>query len=171
MTQIYIKQNINKHRTKIFRRVSPFGITPVEKAHKARTRWYRGPFRWFIDTRFLKSIKKGMDRKTSGKTNTINKKKHVDISNLEVVCVCVLYELDYSNCARLCCITDLASLHTLPKQQGGSSHFLDAVKQQDGQIVWGEWQQAMCLVYFYGTHQHEYSYFFSLSFTDSQVMS
>ena len=58
MTQIYIKQNIYKHRTQNFRRISPFGITPVEKAHKARTRWYRGPFRQFINTRFLKSIKK-----------------------------------------------------------------------------------------------------------------
>ena len=59
MTQIYIKQNIYKYRTQHFRRISPFGITPVEKAHKARTRWYRGPFRRFIDTRFfLKSIKK-----------------------------------------------------------------------------------------------------------------
>ena len=58
MTQIYIKQNINKHRTQNFRRIRPFGITPVEKAHKARTRWYREPFRRFINTRFLKSIKK-----------------------------------------------------------------------------------------------------------------
>ena len=40
MTQIYIKQNIHKH------------WTPVEKAHKARTRWYRGPLRRFINTRF-----------------------------------------------------------------------------------------------------------------------
>ena len=58
MTQISIKQNIHKHRTQNFRRISPFGITPVEKALKARARWYRGPFRQFIDTRFLKSIKK-----------------------------------------------------------------------------------------------------------------
>ena len=60
MTQIYIKQNIHKHRTQNFRRISPFGITPVEKAHKTRSRtcWYHGPFRRFIDTRFLKSIKK-----------------------------------------------------------------------------------------------------------------
>ena len=58
MTQIYIKQNINKHRTQNFRRISPFGITPVEKAHKARTCWYHGPFRRFINTRFEKSIKK-----------------------------------------------------------------------------------------------------------------
>ena len=36
MTQIYIKQNIHKYRTQNFRRISPFGITPVEKAHKAR---------------------------------------------------------------------------------------------------------------------------------------
>ena len=35
MTQIYIKQNIHKHRTQNFRRISPFGITPVEKAHNA----------------------------------------------------------------------------------------------------------------------------------------
>ena len=35
MTQIYTKQNIQKHRTQNFRRISPFGITPVEKAHKA----------------------------------------------------------------------------------------------------------------------------------------
>ena len=58
MTQTYIKQNIHKHRTQKFRRISPFGIIPVEKAHKARTRWYRGLVRRFIDTRFLKSIKK-----------------------------------------------------------------------------------------------------------------
>ena len=58
MTQIYIKQNIHKHRKQNFRRISPFGITPVEKAHKARTRWYCGPFHRFIDTRFFKSIKK-----------------------------------------------------------------------------------------------------------------
>ena len=58
MTQIYIKQNIHKHQTQNFRRISPFGITHVEKAHMARTRWYRGPFRRFINTRFQKSIKK-----------------------------------------------------------------------------------------------------------------
>ena len=59
MTQIYIKQNILEHQTQNFRRISPFGITPVEKAHKARTRWYRGPFRRFINTRLKKkSIKK-----------------------------------------------------------------------------------------------------------------
>ena len=34
MTQIYIKQNTHKHRTQNFRRISPFGITPVENAHK-----------------------------------------------------------------------------------------------------------------------------------------
>ena len=58
MTQIYIKQYIHKHWTQNFQRISPFRITPVEKAHKARTRWYRGPFRQFINTRFLKSILK-----------------------------------------------------------------------------------------------------------------
>ena len=54
MTQIYIKHNIHKHRTQNFRRISPFGITPVEKAHKARTRWYRVTLRRFINTRFKK---------------------------------------------------------------------------------------------------------------------
>ena len=58
LTQIYIKQNIHKHRTQNFRRISPFSIVPVKKAHKARTRWYRGPFRRFIDTRFFLKYKK-----------------------------------------------------------------------------------------------------------------
>ena len=59
MTQIYIKQNKHEHRTQNFRRISPFGITPVEKAHKARTRWYRGPFRRFINNRYLQA-KRGL---------------------------------------------------------------------------------------------------------------
>ena len=42
MTQIYINQTYTNIRQN-FQRISPFGITPVEKAHKARTRWYRGP--------------------------------------------------------------------------------------------------------------------------------
>ena len=62
MTQIYIKQHIHKYRTQNFRRIGPFGITPFEKAQKARTRWYRGPFRRFINTRFFKKYEKGMDR-------------------------------------------------------------------------------------------------------------
>ena len=67
-----ISHDTNLHKTKHtqtsdtnFRRISPFDITPVEKAHKARTRWYRGPFRRFINTRFKKKKKedkKGMDR-------------------------------------------------------------------------------------------------------------
>ena len=72
MTQIYIKQNIHKHRTQNFRRISPFGIIPVEKAHKVRTRWYRGPFRRFINTRFKKKkkmYKKGTDRSNLKKKN------------------------------------------------------------------------------------------------------
>ena len=32
-TQIYIKHNIHKHRTQNFRRISPFGITPVKNTH------------------------------------------------------------------------------------------------------------------------------------------
>ena len=62
MTQIYIKQNIHKHQTQNPRRTSPPGITPVEKAHKARTRRHRGPLRRLINTRFKNKYKKGMER-------------------------------------------------------------------------------------------------------------
>ena len=48
----------NHKQTQNFLRISLFGITPVKKAHKARTHWYHGLFHRFIDTRFLKSIKK-----------------------------------------------------------------------------------------------------------------
>ena len=71
MTQIYIKQNTHEHRTQNFRRISPFGITPVEKAHKARTRWNRGPFRRFIDTRFFLKYKKEMDKSNKKFLNII----------------------------------------------------------------------------------------------------
>ena len=59
---LYTNLHIHKHQTQKFRRDSPFGIIPVKKAHKARTRWYRGPFRKFINTRFFLKYKKGMDR-------------------------------------------------------------------------------------------------------------
>ena len=59
MTQIYIKQNIHDHRTQNFRRISPFGITPVEKAHKLG---HAGIVDHSVDLSipdfFLKSIKK-----------------------------------------------------------------------------------------------------------------
>ena len=58
MMQIYIKQNIHKHQTQNFRKISPLGIIPVKKAHKARTRSYRGPFNKFINTRFFFTYKK-----------------------------------------------------------------------------------------------------------------
>ena len=57
----YIKQNIHKHQTQNFRRISPFSITPVKKkkkVHKAGTRWYRGPLRQFVNTRFKTNVKK-----------------------------------------------------------------------------------------------------------------
>ena len=73
MTQIYIKQNIHKHQTQNFRRTSPLGITPVEKAHKARTRRYRGPSRRFTNTRFLKkSTKKEWTEAIKNKKYYIN---------------------------------------------------------------------------------------------------
>ena len=57
LTQTHIKQQ-QQHETQNFRRISPFGITPVKKVHKTRTRWYRGPFRRFINTRFFLKYKK-----------------------------------------------------------------------------------------------------------------
>ena len=48
--------NLQKTYTNIkhnfFLRISPFGIAPVKRAHKAWTCWYHGPFCWFINTRF-----------------------------------------------------------------------------------------------------------------------
>ena len=67
---------MHKRQTIFFRRISPFGIAPVKKkAYKARTRWYRRPFRRFINTRLRKkkcekkkewteAIKKKFKRKT-----------------------------------------------------------------------------------------------------------
>ena len=59
LTQIYIKQNIHTQtsKQKNFEELVPL-VLPLlkKKAHKAGTRWYRGPFRRFINTRFLKSI-------------------------------------------------------------------------------------------------------------------
>ena len=52
--------NFKKGGKKSFRRISPFEIT-VKKAHKARTRWYRGPFRRFINIRCLKKLRNGLD--------------------------------------------------------------------------------------------------------------
>ena len=52
LTQIY--RNIHKQQTQNCRQIRPFGTAPVKKkAHKAWTRWYRGPFRRFINTRFF----------------------------------------------------------------------------------------------------------------------
>ena len=76
MTQIYNKKKyIHKHRTQNFRRISPFGITPVEKAHKARTSWYHGPFRRFINTRFKKK--------------SIRKEWTEAIKNSKILCKCI----------------------------------------------------------------------------------
>ena len=44
LTQIYIKQDIHKHQTQNFWRISPFGIAPLKKTQKARTRRFHGPF-------------------------------------------------------------------------------------------------------------------------------
>ena len=45
-----------------FRRVSLFNITPVKRAHKAWTCWYRRPFRLIYQYQVKQKYKKGMDR-------------------------------------------------------------------------------------------------------------
>ena len=50
-----------KHQTQIFE-VSPFNITPVKRARKARTCWYRRPFRLIYRYQVKEKYKKGMDR-------------------------------------------------------------------------------------------------------------
>ena len=53
----------HKRRTQNFRRIGPFGIAPVKKSHTARTRWYRGPFGRFINTReWTEAIKKKLQQ-------------------------------------------------------------------------------------------------------------
>ena len=57
-----IKQNIHTQLSDTnFRRVSHFNITPVKRAHKARTCWYR-PFRLMYRYQVKEKYKKGMDR-------------------------------------------------------------------------------------------------------------
>ena len=51
--------NIKPSYTNI--RVSPFNITPVKRAHKARTCWYRRPFRLIYRYHDKEKYKKGMD--------------------------------------------------------------------------------------------------------------
>ena len=61
MTQIYIKQNIHKHRTQNFRKISPFGITLLKKRI-----WlgHAGIVDHSVDLSIqdFKKYKKGMDR-------------------------------------------------------------------------------------------------------------
>ena len=58
-TNLHKAKHTQTSDTKFSKNKSLRCLTPVEKAHKARTRLYRGPLRRFIDTRFKKkSIKK-----------------------------------------------------------------------------------------------------------------
>ena len=68
--QIYIKQNIYKHWTQNFRRISPFGTNPVKKAHKAGT---VGTMDHSVDLSIpeFKKYKKGMDRSNKKFKNII----------------------------------------------------------------------------------------------------
>ena len=63
-------QSLHKHKTFMytqtsdtnFRRVSPFNITPVKRAHKARTCWYCRPFCLIYQYQVKEKYKKGMAR-------------------------------------------------------------------------------------------------------------
>ena len=56
-----IKHTYTNFRQKI-QRVSPFNFTSVKRAHKARTCWYRRPFRLIYRYQVKDKYKKGMDR-------------------------------------------------------------------------------------------------------------
>ena len=72
-------QSLRKHKTYTntqtsdtnFRRVSPFNITPVKRAHKARTCWYRRPFPLIYRYQVKEKYKKGMDRHNTKFKNII----------------------------------------------------------------------------------------------------
>ena len=53
---------IHKHQTQIFKELVPFNITPVKRAHKARTCWYRRPCCLIYRYQVKEKYKKGMDR-------------------------------------------------------------------------------------------------------------
>ena len=74
LTQIYIKQSIHKHRTQNFRRISPFGITPVKKKHADIV---DHSVDLSIPDFFLKSVKKKKKKKKKKK----EKKRGMDRSN------------------------------------------------------------------------------------------
>ena len=58
-TQIYIKKKHTQTSNNIFEELVPSVLSLLKKARMVRTRWYRGPFRRFINTIFLKkSIKR-----------------------------------------------------------------------------------------------------------------
>ena len=76
MTQIDIKQNIHKHRTQNFRRISPFSITPLKKHIRLG---HAGIVDHSVDLsipdfkKVIKKKKKGMDRNNKKKLkNYIN---------------------------------------------------------------------------------------------------
>ncbi|WP_419595776.1 hypothetical protein, partial [Thiolapillus sp.] len=62
--------NIHKRQTLNIRRISPFGIAPAKKkkkAHKARTLWYRGQFRRYVNTRLRRRRRRRKRRKKKRK--------------------------------------------------------------------------------------------------------
>ena len=74
MTQIYIKQNIHKHQTQNFRRISPFGITPVKKTTHTHTRLgHTGIVDHSVDLS-VSDLKKKSIKKRNGQKVTINSK-------------------------------------------------------------------------------------------------
>ena len=63
-TNLYKNKTYTNIGHKIFEELVP-SVSPLLKKHKARTRWYCGPFRRFIDTRFFKKYKKRNGQKQS----------------------------------------------------------------------------------------------------------
>ena len=75
-----MKQNIHKRQTQNFEELVPLVLPLLKKrAHKARRHWYRGPFRRFIDTRFVKNYikQRGIDR--SNKKNDISAEQQIPV--------------------------------------------------------------------------------------------
>ena len=67
-TQITENKTNTNIKHKFFEELVPSVLPMLKKAHKARTRWYCGPLRRFINTRFKKVLKKGMDSSSQVRT-------------------------------------------------------------------------------------------------------
>ena len=82
-TNLLTTKHTQRLKKKKNQRISPFGIAPVEKAHKA-TCWYWGPFCRFVNTRIKK---KKLSKRNGQKQKTNNKKtKKILMHNSKYQC-------------------------------------------------------------------------------------